>query len=365
MIKTQEFLVNMGPQHPSTHGVLRLILKVDGEVVLDVEPVVGYLHRGIEKIAENCTYTQFIPFTDRLDYLASMNNNFAYVLTVEKLLNIEPPKRAQYIRVIVAELNRIASHLVFFGTYALDLGAVTPFLYAFREREKILDIFEELCGARLTYNYMRIGGVSRDIPENFKENVLDFIKYFTPLVDEYDRLLTYNKIFQKRTKNIGILKKEVAIDYGVTGPNLRATGIRWDLRKNSPYSSYSDFEFEIPTGVCGDTFDRYFVRMCEMRESLKIIKQAIENLPDGDILAKVPRVIKPPQGEAYTRCENPRGELAFYIVSDGTDKPYRLKIRAPSFINLQVLPEIMKGYKIADIVAILGSIDIVLGEVDR
>jgi NADH-quinone oxidoreductase subunit D len=365
MIKTQEFLVNMGPQHPSTHGVLRLILKVDGEVILDVEPVVGYLHRGIEKIAENCTYTQFIPFTDRLDYLASMNNNLCYVLAVEKLLNIEVPKRAQYIRVIVAELNRIASHLVFFGTYALDLGAVTPFLYAFRERERILDIFEKLCGARLTYNYLRIGGVSRDIYENFKEDVLDFIKYFKPLVDEYDRLLTYNKIFLKRTKNIGIIKKETAIDYGLTGPNLRASGIKWDLRKNCPYSSYSDFEFEVPTGENGDTFDRYFVRICEMRESLKIIKQATENLPEGEIITKLPRTIKPPQGEVYQRCENPRGELAFYIVSDGSEKPSRLKIRAPSFINLQILPEIMKGYKIADIIAILGSIDIVLGEVDR
>ncbi|PIU68146.1 MAG: NADH-quinone oxidoreductase subunit NuoD [Armatimonadetes bacterium CG07_land_8_20_14_0_80_40_9] len=365
MIKTEEFFVNMGPQHPSTHGVLRLLLELDGEVIVGCTPHIGYLHRGIEKIAEMRSYTQFIPFTDRLDYLASMNNNLAYVQAVEKLMGIDLPKRVKYIRVIMAELNRIASHLVFWGCYAQDLGAVTPFLYAFREREKIIDLFEMTCGARLTYNYLRIGGVSRDLPEGFKDKVLDFLKYFKPRLVEYDNLITNNEIFIKRTKGIGILSKEDALALGVSGPNLRASGVRWDLRRGIPYANYEEFEFDIPTGSQGDCFDRYYVRVEEMRQSVRILEQAINSLPEGEFKAKVPKVIKPPEGEVYSAAENPRGELGFYIISDGSSNPYRLKVRAPSFINLQVLPKLLVGFKVADVIAVVGSIDLVMGEVDR
>lgn len=364
-LKTEEFFINMGPQHPSTHGVLRLLLKMDGEVIVDCEPHVGYLHRGIEKIAEQRTYTQFIPYTDRLDYLSSMNNNLSYVMAVEKLINIEVPERAKYIRVIVAELNRIASHLVWWGTFALDLGAITPFLYAFREREKILDIFEEICGARLTYNYLRIGGLSRDFSDEIKEKILNFIPYMREKIKEYDNLITNNRILIERTKGIAPLSKEEAINFSLSGPSLRASGVKWDLRKNKPYLIYDKLDFEIPVGNNGDCYDRYSVRIEEMRQSLRIIEQTIKNLPDGEIKTKVPKKILPEKGEVYFSSENPRGELGFYIVSDGSEKPYRLKIRAPSFINLQVLPKLVKGYKIADVVAILGTLDIVLGEIDR
>lgn len=365
MIRTETFWVNMGPQHPSTHGVLRLFLKFDGEVVVEAIPYIGYLHRGIEKLAESRTYAQFIPFTDRLDYLASMNNNLAYVSTVEKLLGIEIPERAKYIRVLMAELNRIASHLVWWGTYSLDLGAITPFLYAFREREKIIDLFEMVCGARLTYNYMRIGGVSRDLPEEVIPKIYEFVIDFRKKLNEYDALLTYNEIFQQRTKGIGVVSKEMAINYGFSGPNLRASGVYWDLRKDEPYLVYDKLKFVVPTGERGDCFDRYKVRIEEMRQSCAIIEQALNLLPEGDYQTKVPKIIKPPAGEVYCRYENPRGQLGFYIISDGTSSPYRLKIRPPSFINLQILPELLIGWKVADIVAILGSIDIVLGEIDR
>ncbi len=365
-IHTEEFLVNMGPQHPSTHGVLYLELKLDGEVVVDCVTHIGYLHRSMEKIAENRTYTQFIPFTDRLDYIASMNNNLGYVLAVEKLMNMEIPERAKYIRVIIAELGRIASHLVAIGTFAQDLGAfATPLFYCFREREKIVEIFDEVCGNRLTYNYMRIGGVQFDLPKGIDEKIKKFIKYLRPKIDDYDWLLTYNAILLARTKNIGVLPKDMAINYSVTGPNLRGSGVKWDLRKDEPYLVYDKFQFDIPTGKNGDAWDRYKVRIEEMRQSLRIIEQALGGIPEGDPTVKVGRINRPAQGETYLRTENPRGELGFYVVSDGSPYPYRLKIRAPSFSNLAVLPALVKGLKVADIVCILGSLDVVMGEIDR
>lgn len=366
MIETEEFEVSFGPQHPSTHGVLRLQLTLDGEVVVDCAPHIGYLHRDFEKICENRTYTQVIPYTDRLDYLGAMNNNFGYCLTVEKLLGITVPERAEYIRVIMAELNRIASHLLAIGTFVQDLGAFgTPLLYCFREREKIVDVFEMTCGNRLTYNYYRIGGVSADIPEGFIEKVKDFIKYFRPKLKDYEDLMTSNAILLVRTKGIGILSKEKAMDYALSGPNLRASGVKFDLRKEEPYSIYSRFQFDIPAQTTGDAWDRYRVRMDEMEQSLKIIEQAIDNIPPGDFIAKVPKILKAPAGEIYFRTESPRGELGFYLVSDGSNRPYRLKCRAPSFSNLAVIPELARGMKVADVIAILGSLDIVLGEIDR
>lgn len=365
-IYTEEFLMNMGPQHPSTHGVLSLELKLDGEIIRECTPHIGYLHRSMEKIAENRTYTQFIPFTDRLDYVASMNNNLGYVMAVEKLLNLNLPERAKYLRIIIAELNRIASHLVAIGTFAQDLGAfATPLFYCFREREKIVDIFDQICGNRLTYNYMRIGGVQFDLPTGVDEKIKEFIRYIRPKVDDYDRLLTYNTIFLARSKRVGVLPKDVAINYSVTGPNLRASGVKWDLRKDEPYLAYDKFEFDVPVGENGDAWDRYQVRVEEIRQSLRIVEQAINTLPEGDPTVKVGRIIKPPPSEAYCRTENPRGELGFYIVSDGSAYPYRLKIRSPSFSNLAVIPELVRGLRMADLVCVLGSFDILMGEIDR
>jgi len=365
-IHSEEFYVNMGPQHPSTHGVLYLELKLDGEVVVDCIVHIGYLHRSMEKIAENRTYTQFIPFTDRLDYLASMNNNLGYVLAVEKLLNLEVTERAKYIRVIIAELNRIASHLVAVGTFAQDLGAfATPLFYCFREREKIVELFDELCGNRLTYDYMRIGGVQFDLPQGIDEKIRQVIKYLRSRINDYESLLTYNTIFLIRSKDIGILPKDLALNYSVTGPNLRASGVKYDLRKDEPYLVYDKFQFDIPVGENGDAWDRYRVRMEEMRQSLRIIEQAIAGMPEGDPTAKVGRIHRPAAGEVYAKTENPRGVLGFYIVSDGSPCPYRLKIRAPSFSNLAVLPNLIKGLRVADVVCILGSLDVVMGEIDR
>ena len=363
---TEEFLINMGPQHPSTHGVLSLELTLDGETIVECTPHIGYLHRSMEKIAENRTYTQFIPFTDRLDYVASMNNNLGYVMVVEKLLKLEISERAKYIRVIIAELNRIASHLIAIGTFAQDLGAfATPLFYCFREREKIVEIFDQLCGNRLTYNYMRIGGVLTDFSRDIEEKIKKFIKYMRPKVDDYDWLLTYNAIFLARSKHIGVLSKEMAVNYSITGPNLRASGVKWDLRKDEPYLAYDKFEFDVPVGKNGDAWDRYKVRIEEIRQSLRIIEQAIEALPQGDVAVKVGRIHKPSPSETYFRTENPRGELGFYIVSDDSVYPYRLKIRSPSFSNLAVLPELVRGLKVADIVCVLGSFDILMGEIDR
>jgi NADH-quinone oxidoreductase subunit D len=371
VLEDGEMYVNMGPQHPSTHGVLRLIIKTDGEIVKEVIPVIGYLHRCAEKIGENLTYPQFVPYTDRMDYLTSMSNNLGFCLAVEKLLGVEVPLRAQFLRIIFAELNRIASHLLAIGTYGIDIGAVTPFLYCFREREMILSMFEIASGARLTYNYIRIGGVMREPPKEFYQLLEKFIKIFPQRIDEYNELLTYNQVFINRTKGIGILPPKIAIMYGVTGPNARASGIPIDIRKAEPYSSYDKIKFNVPVGkngpgILGDCWNRYFVRVEEMRESLNIIKQALEGLPDGDFISpQIKRVIRPPKGEVYFRMENPRGELGFYVISDGTEKPYRVKVRAPSFCNLSVFPEISRNVLVADLIAILGSIDIVLGEVDR
>lgn len=371
-LKTDTMILNMGPQHPSTHGVLRLELVVDGEIIVDVIPHIGYLHRCFEKHAEQMTnYQQVIPYVDRMDYVAAMGNELAYVLAVEKLMGIEVPERVQYIRVIMAELQRIASHLLAIGTYGLDLGAFTPFLWCFREREKILDMFEITCGARLLYNYIWIGGLSHDLPSDFGKKLKDFLKTFPKALKEINDLLTFNKIFIDRTANIGVLPADVAINYGCSGPMLRGSGVKFDLRKNEPYLVYDRFEFDVPIGegkmgTVGDCWDRYYVRVREMEESLKIIEQAWEQLPPGDVHAAIPKKARPPQGEVYFRTENPRGELGFYIISDGhTSSPFRVKARAPSFVNLSVLPEISRGYMIADLVAILGSVDIVLGEVDR
>jgi NADH-quinone oxidoreductase subunit D len=365
-LATEEFLVNMGPQHPSTHGVLYLELQIDGEVVVDCTVHLGYLHRSMEKIAESRTYTQFIPFTDRLDYIASMNNNLAYVLAVEKLLNMEVPERAKYIRIIIAELGRIGSHLLGIGTFAQDLGAfATPLFYGFRDREQIVEIFDELCGNRLTYNYMRIGGVQFDLTKELVEKTRKFVQYMKRKVDDYEWLLSGNAIFLARTKGIGVLSREQAISYAVTGPNLRGSGVKWDLRKDEPYLGYEKFQFDVCTRENGDSWDRYKVRLDEIRQSLRIIEQAVDGLPEGDPTVKVGRVIKPAVGEAYMRAESPRGELGFYIVSDGSTNPYRLKIRSPSFSNLAVLPELVRGFKVADLVCILGSLDIVMGEIDR
>lgn len=364
--QTEPFVLNIGPQHPATHGVFRMRLTLDGEVIIDMEPIFGYLHRGIEKLAEGRTYTQNITLTDRLDYLASMTNNLAYVLAVEKLAGIEVPERAEYLRVIMAELMRIASHLMGVGFFLNDCGAfMTPVLYMFREREKILDLFEMVCGQRLTYNYMRIGGVSHDIPEEFLPALKRFVEEMPDFIDEYDQLLAENEILLARAKGVGILTPEQAINVSASGPVLRASGVKWDIRRADPYSIYDRFDFEIPTRKVGDSYDRYWVKIQEMRQSVRILEQAIEQLPAGDIMAKVPRLLRPPDGEAYGHIEGPKGELGFYLVSDGSANPYRFHVRAPAFINLTPLRDMVIGWKIADAVIIFGSIDICMGEIDR
>lgn len=369
-LKTEELVLNFGPQHPSTHGVLRLEVELEGEVVNYVRPHLGYLHRCFEKHAEAMTYPQVIPYTDRMDYLASMYNNFGYVVGVEKLMGIEVPERVEYIRVIMGELQRIASHMVALGTYGLDVGAFTPFLYLFRDRERILTLFEKTCGARLLYNYMWVGGLSHDLHPDFIREAKDFVKYYKPNITELNNLLTYNKIFIERTANIGILPADTAVNFGISGPMLRASGVKWDLRKNDPYSIYDRFDFDIPVGeglvgTVGDCWDRYFVRVQEMEQSLRILEQALDQIPDGDITTALPKRVKPPKGSVYQRVENPKGELGYFIISDGTVNPFRVKVRAPSFVNLSVINELSKGHLVADLIAILGSIDIVLGEIDR
>jgi NADH-quinone oxidoreductase subunit D len=369
-LKTDELTLNMGPQHPSTHGVLRLEVVLDGEVVVEVKPHLGYLHRCFEKHCEAMTYPHVIPYTDRMDYLASMYNNFGYVTAVEKLMGIEVPERVQYIRVIMGELQRIASHQVAVGTYGLDIGAFTPFLYLFRDRETILSLFEMTCGARLLYNYMWVGGLSHDLHPDFLRLTKEFVEYLKPNIDEINNLLTFNKIFIERTANIGVLKPDVALNYGATGPNLRASGVKWDLRKDDPYSIYDRFDFNVCVGeglqgTVGDCWDRYYVRVLEMKESIKIIEQAIAQIPEGDITTALPKRVKPPKGHVYHRVENPKGELGYFIISDGSVNPYRVKVRPPSFVSLSAINEMSKGHLVADLVAILGSLDIVLGEIDR
>ncbi|MHB8926069.1 MAG: NADH-quinone oxidoreductase subunit D [Bacillota bacterium] len=355
----------MGPQHPATHGVLRVVLKLSGETIVDAYPDIGYLHRGVEKIAEGWTYPQFIPMTDRLDYVAAMGNELTYVLGVERLMGLEVPPRAAYIRVIMAELQRVASHLVWLGAFGTDMGALTMFLYCFREREKVIDLFELATGARLTYSYMRIGGVRNDLPDGFVEKTRAFIKLMRQRLKEYDDLFTGNRIFEARTKGVGPLTAEQAIALSATGPTLRGSGVPYDVRRTDPYLIYDKLQFEVPVGKNGDTYDRYICRMQEIRESLKVVEQCLDALPEGEVMAKVPKVIKPPAGEVYALTEAPRGALGVYIVSNGTANPYRLHWRAPTFANLQIIPDTTRGFKIADAVAIMGSIDVVLGEVDR
>jgi NADH-quinone oxidoreductase subunit D len=365
-LKTEPFVLNLGPVHPSTHGVFRMRATLDGEVVVDIEPVFGYLHRGIEKLTEQRTYTGIIPLTDRLDYIASMSNNLAYVLAVEKLAGIKVPERAEYIRVIMAELQRIAALLIAVGSFLNDCGAYfTPFLYMFRERERIVDLFEMVSGQRLTYNYMRIGGVSQDIPAEFMPALRKFLDMMPRFLDEYDRLLMQNEILLARAKGVGILTREQAINCSASGPVLRASGVKWDIRKADPYSVYDRFEFDIPTGTVGDCYDRYRQRVAEMRQSLRIIKQAMEQMPPGPVKAEVPLLVRPPAGEAYGRIEAPKGELGFYLVSDNSIAPYRCHIRPPSLINLTALRDMIRGWKVADAIIIFGSIDITVGEIDR
>jgi len=392
LIEVENFVINMGPQHPSTHGVLRIVVQLDGETVVHAEPIIGYLHTSMEKYAEFRTYHQAETITDRMDYVSGASNNLGYILTVEKLCGVKATKRAEYVRVILAELTRISSHLVWLGTHAVDLGALTEFLYCFRERELVLDLIESLTGARMTPSFFRVGGLAKDIHKDFVEKTRDFIKIFPEKINQYEALLTNNKIWFERTKNVGIISKEDAVDFALTGPCLRGSGLKYDVRKINPYSSYEDFDFDVPTGDVGDVYDRYIVRMEEMRQSLKIVRQALENIPEGEYLnydayplyVIPPRKralttmegmislfkygmegIKPPKGEAYVSIENPRGELGYYMISDGSAFPYRMRVRPPSFCNVSALNKMAKGHLLADLVSILGSIDILLGEIDR
>jgi NADH-quinone oxidoreductase subunit D len=389
--QTEKMSIAMGPSHPSTHGVLRLQLELDGEIVTKCDPILGYLHRGDEKIAENMTYNQFVPYTDRLDYLAPLANNVAYAIAVERLAHLEVPPRCQAIRVIISELARISSHLLGLGAFAMDTGAWTVFLYQFTEREKLYKLFEELTGARFTTSYTRIGGVSRDLPEGWTDRVLAFCDQFLPILDEMLAMLTRNKIFMDRTVGVGVISREDAISYGLTGPNLRGSGVPLDLRKDRPYSGYEQYDFDVPVGTTGDSYDRYLVRGEEMKQAVRIVRQAIAKLPGGDWFARdAVRIFAPPKakvltsmeelinnfmivtegpqmppGEVYFEAENPKGALGFYVVSKGGGVPWRLKIRSPSFCNLSILPKLCAGNLLSDVVAILGSLDFVMGECDR
>ena len=374
IIDADKMVLNMGPQHPSTHGVLRLKIITDGEIVSSVEPIIGYLHRCFEKHCEHLSYEQILPFTDRCDYLASMHMTHAFSIAVEKLLDVEIPERVEYIRVIIAELQRIASHLISIGAFGLDVGAITPFTWTLRDRERILDLFEALCGARLLYNYVWPGGVSHDLPPTFLQRTTEFLDYFEPQIEEYNQLLTTNKIFIERTADVGVMPLDVAINYGVTGPTLRGSGCDYDLRKTEPYSIYEKFDFNVPVGeglmgTVGDCWDRYYVRILEVKESVKILRQAIKSIPSKkeDDLTNVifPKKVRPAKGEVYSRYESARGDVGFYIKSDGKNVPTRVKMRSPAYCNLSVLNEISSGWMISDVITILGSLDIVLGEIDR
>lgn len=383
-------VINMGPQHPSTHGVLRVVLELDGETVVKATPDIGFLHTGIEKTMESKTYSQVIPLTDRMDYVANLSNNLAYLLSVEKLLDIQVPPKAQVIRVLLTELTRLNSHLVWVGSHAADVGALSMLLYAFREREKLQDIFELCSGQRMMTSYFRIGGLAQDIPEGFEAKVREVVDTFPGRIDDYENLLTKNRIWLNRTVGVAKITAEDAINLGVSGPILRACGVKWDIRKSNPYSGYDKFEFDIPTGKNGDVYDRYLVRIEEMRQSVRIVKQALESIPQGDYVARVPGVILPtkeevlhniealifqfklvvegfsaPVGEVYHSIESPKGEIGYYIVSDGSNKPYRVRVRPPCFVNLGALPKMVEGRLLADVVAAIGSVDIVLGEIDR
>jgi NADH-quinone oxidoreductase subunit D len=390
MANKETMTVNMGPQHPSTHGVLRLVIELDGEIIEKITPHIGYLHRGVEKLSEHRTYHQTIPLTDRLDYLAPMSNNLGYVLAVEKLLGIKVPERAETVRVILAELTRLKSHLVWIACHALDIGAMTVFIYAFREREKVMQLYEKISGARMTSNYFRVGGLSSDVYDGFEKDVQEIIDTFPGHFDTYEGLLTKNTIWMQRTIGNGVISAEDAIDAGITGPALRGSGVDWDLRRDNPYSGYEKYSFKVPVGEKCDTFDRYKVRLVEMREAVKIISQALAALKPGPVLADEPQVCYPPkenvyntieglihhfkiasegfpvpEGEVYQSVEAPKGELGYYIVSDGGTKPYRMRVRPPSFVNLSAIEKMAKGAMIADLVAVIGTLDIVLGEIDR
>jgi NADH-quinone oxidoreductase subunit D len=365
-LKTEPFMLNMGPIHPSTHGVYRMRVTLDGEVVLDLEPVFGYLHRGVEKLAEERTYTQDILLTDRLDYASSMTNNFGYCVAAEKLAGIKAPERAEYIRVITAELQRISNHCLAIGAMFNDAGAFfTPFLHLWRQREKMFDLMDMLCGQRMMHNYMRIGGLSQDIPAEFIPAVNKLIPQLHKFIGEFEFFVKQNEIFIARAKGVGILTKELSINCGISGPVARASGIKKDLRKDDPYSVYDRFEFDIPTCENGDCYDRYRVRIEEMRQSLRIIEQAVKKVPGGPYKADVPQLIRPPKGEVYAHIEAAKGELGFYLVSDNSIAPYRWHVRSPSLINLGAMREMTKGWKIADLILIFGSIDVTMGEVDR
>jgi NADH-quinone oxidoreductase subunit D len=388
--ETRLMTLNIGPQHPSTHGVLRLIVELDGETVVSCRPDIGYLHRGIGKIAEGLYYEQFLPYTDRLDYLAPFINNLGWAMAAEKLFGIVPPRRAEYLRVLLSELARIESHLIWLGTHLLDLGAITPLFYCFREKEQIRDLFEEICGARMTHAFCRIGGVRDDVTPTFLPKVREFAAAFPKAMREYEALITDNPIFRARTRGVGVISAETAIDYGLSGPTLRGSGVNWDLRKAEPYAAYGELEFDVPLGERGDVYDRYLVRMEEMRQSLRLIEQTAENLPGGPVLADAPQFLRPskaefhrnmqamiryfhitihgaspPPGEVYAAVEGSKGEVGYYVVSDGGPRPVRVQLRGPSFVNLGALEEMARGQYLADLVAIIGSIDIVLGEVDR
>ncbi len=390
--RTETMMLNMGPQHPATHGVLRIVLHLDGEMVVKAVPYIGYLHRGIEKLCEHITYQQCIPYTDRMDYIASICSNIGYILAVEKLLGIEDeiPERAKTAEVILFELGRIESHLIGIGTHALDLGAMSAFLYCFKERERIYDILETVCGARLTTSYPRVGGLPLDLPENFEEIVRNFLKIFPKTLSEVEKLLTRNRIWIERTKGVAVISAEDAVDLGLSGPALRGSGVPYDVRKATPYLGYENYDFEVPVANEGDAYSRYLCRVEEMHQSLKIIQQAIDNLPDGPYIADLPDIVlpekeltytkmeslirhfvivyegfKPPAGEVQHAVENPKGELSYYLISDGSGIPYRMRVRGPSFVNMQALSQMVEGSLVADVIASIGSLDIVLGEIDR
>ncbi len=390
MARQEIMTINMGPHHPSTHGVLRVILELDGETVVNAVPEIGYLHRGIEKLAEQKKYIQVLPLTDRLDYLASGTNNLAYILAVEKLIGLEVPRRAMYIRTLFAEITRIGSHLLWLGTHAADIGAMTVLLYAMREREDVLDIIEETAGTRLMMTYFRPGGVVKDLPAGFDAKIKAFLDTFTGRIDEYERLLTKNRIWLKRTVGVGVITGDEAISLGLSGPSLRGSGVDWDIRRDEPYEAYDEIDFEVPVYTEGDVYARYLVRIVEMRQSVRMIRQLVEGMPEGPFIERTAKYVlpdktrlnisieamihhfklivegmAPPKGEVYSTIESPKGELGFYIVSDGGPNPYRLRIRPPSFVNLQSLLTMVKGHMLADVVAIIGSLDIVLGEIDR
>ena len=369
--QNEEMILNFGPQHPSTHGVINFLVDTDGEVMKRAVPDVGYLHRSIEKIGETVTYPGFMPYTDRIDYVAAMFANEGWAIAVEKLLKLEIPARAQYLRAISCELCRIASHLVSVGTMATDIGASTPLVHALRERETVNDLIEALCGARLTYNYHRIGGVAYDLPAGWSDRVLAFLDHFESMLVEWDRLITYNEIYIKRLANVAVITREQAIDYGLVGPNLRGSGIDWDVRRDVPYGAYPDFKFEVPVGrgtygTVGDAFDRYYVRVLELAQSARIVRQALEKIPDGEFMAKVPRKVKPEAGEVLSRVESARGEMAYYVVSDGSgEKAYRVHARTGSFMAMGIIEDLSPGLMVADLVALIASLDVVAPEIDR